>query len=287
MNSVHSGVTLIVALLAVVSVTPSARSGDVIFELSFDGPAALSPGVPATYDVVLTPLEVATGGGAWGWSLGIVAEGLRIIEVTSEDTVAGEIMRQTGFLESYTVFPLADDSDALLGGVAMGGHGSRALTLPEDSPSTILRITVVGSLSPGVESRTAALRFATVERPDRPGTVENLINQLWVDRHVPLVEDLELSVADLPFQRGDTNLDGQLNISDSIFVLGFLFLGTAAPPCLDAADFDDSGVLDISDGHGINVFLFVGSFAPPPPGPFHCAIDPTLDELPCDRTLCP
>ena len=126
-----------------------------------------------------------------------------------------------------------------------------------------------------------------MERPDRPGTVENLINRLWVDRHVPLVEDLELSVADLPFQRGDTNLDGQLNISDSIFVLGFLFLGTAAPPCLDAADFDDSGVLDISDGHGINVFLFVGSFAPPPPGPFHCATDPTLDELPCDRTLCP
>lgn len=282
--------TWIVAAVAgiALSAVPSTRGQEAVFELSFAGPLSLSPEVPATFDVVMTPRDVLPGRGAWGWSLGILADGLRILDVTSEGTVAGEIMRQTGFFESYNVFPLSDENDAVIGGVVMGGHAGPALALPETVPSTILRVTVVGSVAEGVDSRPAALRFATLPHPLIPNTtVENFVQDLEGTEHEPLLEDAELSVADLAFRRGDTNLDGRINISDSIYVLSYLFLGGDEPPCLDAADFDDSGVLDISDGHGVNVFLFLGSFVPPPPGPYQCATDATADALPCGRTLCP
>jgi hypothetical protein len=69
------------------------------------------------------------------------------------------------------------------------------------------------------------------------------------------------------FHRGDADADGDLNITDGIFVLGYLFLGGPAPPCLDAADSNDDEALDIADGIHILYFLFLGGPAPPPPGP--------------------
>ena len=52
----------------------------------------------------------------------------------------------------------------------------------------------------------------------------------------------------LVFQRGDSNADENLDISDGIATLGFLFLGGSPPPCQKAADANDDGRLDISDG---------------------------------------
>ena len=41
------------------------------------------------------------------------------------------------------------------------------------------------------------------------------------------------------FRRGDADSSGDLSITDGIAVLGYLFLGSAEPACLDAADTDD------------------------------------------------
>ena len=81
------------------------------------------------------------------------------------------------------------------------------------------------------------------------------------------------------FRRGDTNASGDINITDGVFVLNYLFLGGQEPPCPDAADSDDSGSLDISDGVRVLNFLFLGGAAPPAPGPQSCGADPVPDEL--------
>ena len=73
-----------------------------------------------------------------------------------------------------------------------------------------------------------------------------------------------------------------MNIADGVFTLGFLFAGNQAPPCLDAADTDDSGQLNIVDSIGTFNWLFAGDTCPAPPGYERCGEDPTPnDPLDC------
>jgi hypothetical protein len=83
------------------------------------------------------------------------------------------------------------------------------------------------------------------------------------------------------FRRGDADGDGEINITDAIFTLGFLFSGGREPGCHKAADADDSGQLDITDPIFTLSFLFLGGPAPPAPGHQSCGSDPTPDALPC------
>jgi hypothetical protein len=87
--------------------------------------------------------------------------------------------------------------------------------------------------------------------------------------------------------RGDVDQNGQLQLTDAVQVLGYLFLGTVTkvPECLDAADSDDNGVIQLTDAVRILGFLFLGTAALPPPfsppGP-RCGPDPTVgDGLDC------
>jgi Ca2+-binding EF-hand superfamily protein len=88
-------------------------------------------------------------------------------------------------------------------------------------------------------------------------------------------------VLGLEFVRGDANFDGQVEISDAVGVLGFLFLGQTAPLCLDAADANDTGDIDMSDPLTLLWSLFLGG--PPLPEPSSAAgEDPTADDLTCE-----
>ena len=69
------------------------------------------------------------------------------------------------------------------------------------------------------------------------------------------------------FIRGDSNLDGQVDISDPVTLLGILSLGNEDPGCADAHDGNDSGEADISDAIYALDFLFRGRAAPPAPWP--------------------
>lgn len=92
------------------------------------------------------------------------------------------------------------------------------------------------------------------------------------------------------FQRGDCNVDGQVNLGDVIFVLQFLFASGAAPTCRDACDYNDDGLIDLSDAIYLIGYLFVqGAF---PPQPFTvCGVDLTdTDTLNCNtypQGVCP
>ena len=90
------------------------------------------------------------------------------------------------------------------------------------------------------------------------------------------------------FVRGDANSDGQVNISDGVAILGFLFAGDVTLACLDAANTSDSGGLNISDAVSIFGWLFQSESAPAPPSPSagtyvsgDCGPDPTEDDLDC------
>ena len=85
------------------------------------------------------------------------------------------------------------------------------------------------------------------------------------------------------FIRGDANGDGAVDIADPSATLGFLFLGDAAPGCLEAANTNDDGEVDISDAvHTLN-YLFVGGAPIPPPFP-EKGIDPTPGPPGCSST---
>ncbi len=78
------------------------------------------------------------------------------------------------------------------------------------------------------------------------------------------------------FQRGDSNGDGRVDVSDPIRTLGAIFHGRDVIPCFDAADFDDNARIDVSDAIATLLFLFEGGSAPPA-----CGVDATEDSLDC------
>ena len=87
-------------------------------------------------------------------------------------------------------------------------------------------------------------------------------------------------LADVAFRRGDSNLDGDLDVSDPIAVLLYLFAGSASLSCEKGGDWDDNGALDLSDAVSLLQTLFLG--APPPAGSTgECALDLTADTLTC------
>lgn len=82
------------------------------------------------------------------------------------------------------------------------------------------------------------------------------------------------------FIRGDSNMDGIVDISDPIHILDRLFRNTTQLICEDAGDCNDDGIIDISDAVTVLQALFNGTGPLPPPYP-NTGEDPTADGLGC------
>jgi hypothetical protein len=118
-------------------------------------------------------------------------------------------------------------------------------------------------------------------RIDRSAVVEVVVHDLGsgTPPENAAIKGIALrKVGDPPpaFHRGDSDASGDLNITDGIFVLNYLFLGGPTPACLEAANANDDALLNITDGIFILNFLFLGGTAPPAPGPAGspCGEDP-------------
>jgi len=94
-------------------------------------------------------------------------------------------------------------------------------------------------------------------------------------------DPLEFETLDL-FVRGDSNRDGERELTDAVQILFVLFTEFPTPSCLDALDADDSGELNLTDAIYLLQYLFVGGPAPPAPYP-EPGDDPTPDDLICRR----
>ena len=95
--------------------------------------------------------------------------------------------------------------------------------------------------------------------------------------------NLAIKASRLEFLRGDANTDGKdLDLSDAIFILSYLFAAGSKPTCLDAADANDNGKVGLADA--IKILGHVFNNQGPLPEPFsECGIDPTTanDDLDC------
>jgi hypothetical protein len=88
------------------------------------------------------------------------------------------------------------------------------------------------------------------------------------------------------FIRGDCNQTREVDISDAIFDLDFLFAGKQEPGCQEACDVNGDAENDLSDAVFLLGFLFLGG--PPPGQPFpDCGPDPGSDSsLGCEQSAC-
>ena len=70
----------------------------------------------------------------------------------------------------------------------------------------------------------------------------------------------------IPFQRGDANGDGNVDIADAVRMLDSLFFGAPLGLCPSAVDVNESGSINIADPIFLLGYLFAGG--PPPGAPF-------------------
>lgn len=67
------------------------------------------------------------------------------------------------------------------------------------------------------------------------------------------------------FVRGETKADVNINITDAVYVLNYLFLAGLRPPCREAAHTDANGSVNITDAvFVLNLPFHAGPAIPPP-----------------------
>lgn len=82
---------------------------------------------------------------------------------------------------------------------------------------------------------------------------------------------------EVDFVRGDANRDAEVDASDAVAILYWLFLGEPSS-CLDVLDVDDSGKIQLADVIRLLRYVFVGGEGPAAPFP-QAGSDPSGDAL--------
>jgi hypothetical protein len=175
---------------------------------------------------------------------------------------------------------------------ATGGESLVTLSWPSTGTTDFLGYSVYRSMAAGGPYTRIAANLKTSDHVDT-----NVTNGTTYHYVVTVMDWIENESANSPeasatpvepgekteFIRGDVDGDGELDISDPIKLLGFLFLGEPQIlACFDAADSDDSGDADLSDAIYGLTFLFLGGPAPKAPFP-SCGAEAAADELDCQE----
>lgn len=106
---------------------------------------------------------------------------------------------------------------------------------------------------------------------------------------VPVSHDVTQVQVVVPtgFLRGDVNENGSVNIADAVVLLRRMFGLDPSGNCLAASDTDADGEVDISDAIRLVTYLFSGGLAPEDPYP-SCGIGLSPLAVPCDsHSWCP
>jgi hypothetical protein len=154
------------------------------------------------------------------------------------------------------------------------------VSLPAGGPEplAILRFDVAG----------AALGLIPLELRDSPGPhpIRNLFVVLG-ESVLPTLQDGAIAIAADRFRRGYVNADTRVDISDAIFLLGYIFLGGQEPVCLAAGDTNGDRRVDLSDAVWLLNYVFQGDRSPAEPF-LECGAIPPGFPLPCGgQPVCP
>jgi hypothetical protein len=94
-----------------------------------------------------------------------------------------------------------------------------------------------------------------------------IVNTYWVDGD--FTGGGSFSVGDefdwCDHRSGDLNVDGEIDISDMVFMVEYMFTNGEAPDPLELADVDANGAVDIADMVYFVEFMFGGGAAPQHP----------------------
>jgi hypothetical protein len=243
-----------------------------------NGDATISgtPGkeVDIPIEVTLDTLDDGVPFGAYAWSLGlrIDSESLEasLVEPTFMGTRASQIFaggyRHVAAVEGGVV------SQIIL-------SLTEGLTLPPGS-SDVLKATLRVVVDPTGLEGIVTVSPSPMNGPG--GSVELEVHGGSLEGGAapfePSIAPLTLRVVSARFIRGNSNLDETYDISDALHVLLALFEHGDGFPCEDASDANDDGVLDISDAVFTLGCLFLGSACPAS----DCVLDPSSDDLGCN-----
>jgi hypothetical protein len=137
--------------------------------------------------------------------------------------------------------------------------------IPANVETEVLRLHF--TVDPGALTSTTTIGFAEgLLTPGSPAG-RNMINGPevgleTVDDLVFISGRIGINPDAAVFVRGDANGSGEIDISDAVFTLSYLFTGGRAPSCPAAMDSSADGKLDITDAIFTLQFLFAGGKAP-------------------------
>ncbi len=128
-----------------------------------------------------------------------------------------------------------------------------------------------GYIAPGEADTIDCL--ITTELDLLPGTYNADINLSCNDPanlEALIMAQLELSGMQT-YTCGDSNGDDEINVSDAVYIINYVFVNGTPPDPMEAADVNCDGEVNVSDGVSIINNVFVGGFAP---------CDPNNDGVP-------
>ena len=198
----------------------------------------------------------------------------QVFEFNNDNATPGEHGLDEGFAVGAAVISLSDTFNVL-----PAREDVQVLAFEfrvrEDAPpvETELRFED-GGIGSGGEVRNSLIAGGQEVTPEHAGSF------ILVSSIVNIVPDAT------PFRRGDANSDSNVDLTDAVTLLNFLFVLGDAPTCVDAGDVNDDGVLDISDPMRL-LFALTGVSTLPGPELGQCGSDLTDDRLRCaGDTLC-
>ncbi len=205
-----------------------------------------------------------------GWSFGVCTDPsqLEVVDVVLGETTANVNGGSLPFFHALNIFPDGWSVGSLISPFA----------IPALLPGTGYEMYLPVYSILGDSGTTATVQFCeTLGSPP----VSNVV-VIAGQSIEPTVNDGSIEILQLgTFIRGDVSGDGNLDLSDPVELLEYLFLAVGNPGCLDSCDVNDSGALDVSDAVYLLTYMFIGGMEPPAPFPT-CGNDGTVDSLECE-----
>ncbi len=138
-------------------------------------------------------------------------------------------------------------------------HNQLAIALGDPIPTWLHASPMAGEIAPN-SSANIWLYFDALDMGDSTcgGAIEVTSN----DPILPLLEiPVTLRVGDT-YMAGDPNGDEIVNISDAVYLIGYIFTGGLAPEPMEAGDADCNSIVNISDAVYLISYIFTGGPAP-------------------------